>query len=62
MIWLAAALIGLVMPIGMFGFLGFMLAIAAVATVLLLRGGRSVRTAAAPLARFAQRRMVAALR
>lgn len=58
LIWLAAALIGLVQPIGMFGFLGFMLATAAVATVLLLRRGRSVRTAAAPSPDLPNARMV----
>lgn len=49
-IWLATIAIGLVKPIGMFGFLAALLATAAVAAYLIARGGRSAVTAAAPSA------------
>ncbi|HUP68096.1 MAG TPA: hypothetical protein VM145_07795 [Sphingomicrobium sp.] len=47
-IWLAAVLIGLVQPIGMFGFLAALLVTAVVAAVLIARGGREAIAAPAP--------------
>lgn len=58
LIWLAAAVIGLVQPIGMFGFLGAIMATAIVAAVLLIRGGRGVRAAPAPSPDLPNARMV----
>jgi hypothetical protein len=49
-IWLATIAIGLVKPIGMFGFLAALLVTVGVAAFLIARGGRSVVTAAAPSA------------
>jgi len=49
-IWLATIAIGLVQPIGMFGFLAALLLTAGVAAFLIARGGRGVVTAAAPSA------------
>ena len=48
LIWLATIVLGLVQPIGMFGFLGALLATAVVAMVLIARGGRTVISAPAP--------------
>src|SRR5438046_1035774 len=45
LIWLATIVLGLVQPIGMFGFLGALLATGAVAAVLIARGGRSAISA-----------------
>lgn len=50
MIWLATIAIGLVQPIGMFGFLAALLLTAGVAAFLIARGGRGAVTAAAPSA------------
>ncbi len=50
MIWLATIVIGLVQPIGMFGFLGALLITVGVAAFLLTRGRRQVVTPAAPTA------------
>jgi hypothetical protein len=47
-IWLATIAIGLVKPIGMFGFLAALLVTAGVAAFLIGRGGRSAVTAAPP--------------
>lgn len=47
-IWVGAVLIGLVMPIGMTGFFAALLATAAVATVLIYRGGRATLAMPAP--------------
>jgi len=49
-IWLATIVIGLVKPIGMFGFLAALLVTAIVAAVLIARGGRQVVTAPPPAA------------
>lgn len=49
-IWLVAVTIGLVRPIGMFGFLAALLATGAVAAVLIARGGRAAIAAPAPAA------------
>jgi len=49
-IWLATIAIGLVQPIGMFGFLAALLLTAGVAAFLIARGGRGAVTAAAPSA------------
>jgi hypothetical protein len=57
-IWLGAAFVGFITPIGMFGFLAVLLATAVVATVLMLRGGRSVRSAPPPSADLPNARMV----
>jgi hypothetical protein len=48
LIWLATIVLGLVQPIGMFGFLGALLLTGIVAAVLIARGGRSVVSAPAP--------------
>jgi hypothetical protein len=48
LLWFGAAVVGVIQPIGMFGFLLVMLATAVVAGVLLIRGGRGVRSAPAP--------------
>ncbi len=58
LIWLATVIFGLIQPIGMFGFLAVVLATVAVAGVLLLRGGRSVRSAPPPSADLPNARMV----
>ena len=50
LIWLVAAIVGFVQPIGMFGFLAVILGSIAVAGVLALRGGRMVRSTPAPSA------------
>jgi hypothetical protein len=47
-IWLVALAIGLVQPIGMFGFLAALLATGVVAAVLIARGGRSAIAAPPP--------------
>jgi hypothetical protein len=47
-VWLATVAIGLVQPIGMFGFLAALLATAVVAVVLIGRGGRRALSAPAP--------------
>jgi hypothetical protein len=49
-IWIGAVVVGMVMPIGMMGFLAAVLATAVVAAVLIMRGSRSVRSAPAPSA------------
>jgi hypothetical protein len=48
LIWLATIVLGLVQPIGMFGFLGAILATGIVAAVLIARGGRTAISAPAP--------------
>jgi hypothetical protein len=48
LIWLATIVLGLVQPIGMFGFLGAILATGAVAAVLIARGSRTAISAPAP--------------
>jgi len=48
LIWLATVVIGLVKPIGMFGFLAALLVTGAVAAFVISRGGRQTVTAAAP--------------
>jgi hypothetical protein len=48
LIWLAIIAIGLVKPIGMFGFLAALLVTGVVAAVLIARGGRGVISAPAP--------------
>ena len=50
LIWLATIIIGLVQPIGMFGFLGALLLTGAAAAYMIARGGRQVITPAAPSA------------
>jgi hypothetical protein len=47
-IWLATVVLGLIRPIGMFGFLGALLVTAIVAAVLIARGGRQVVRTPAP--------------
>jgi hypothetical protein len=49
-IWLATIVLGLVRPIGMFGFLGALLVTGLVAAVLIARGGRQAIGAPAPAA------------
>jgi hypothetical protein len=49
-IWLATIVVGLVTPIGMFGFLGVLLMTAIVAAVLVARGGRAAISTPAPSA------------
>ena len=49
-IWLATVVIGLVKPIGMFGFIGALLVTIAVAGLLIARGGRQAVLAPAPSA------------
>ncbi len=49
-IWLATLVVGLVKPIGMFGFLAALLVTAIVAVVLIARGGRQAVSAPAPAA------------
>ena len=49
-IWLATIVLGLVQPIGMFGFLAAVLATLGVATFLITRGGRQAISAPAPAA------------
>ena len=50
LIWLATILLGLVQPIGVFGFLAALLATVAVAGYLITRGGRQAISAPAPSA------------
>lgn len=50
LIWLATIVVGLVQPIGMFGFLGALLITVGVAAFILTRGRRQVVTPAAPAA------------
>jgi len=57
-IWLAAVLIGLVQPIGMFGFLAALLATGVVAAILIARGGRDAVAAPAPSTDLANAPMV----
>ncbi|MBV8907473.1 MAG: hypothetical protein JOZ20_00590 [Sphingomonas sp.] len=57
-IWLATIAVGLVQPIGMFGFLAALLSMAGVAAFLIARGGRTAVTAAAPSADLANGAMV----
>ena len=47
-IWIGTVALGLVQPIGMFGFLGAVLATAVVVAVIVMRGKREVQSAAAP--------------
>lgn len=47
-IWLAALIVGLVQPLGMFGFLALLLLSAVVATLILARGARSAAAPPAP--------------
>ncbi|MFL6720951.1 MAG: hypothetical protein ACJ8FT_03990 [Sphingomonas sp.] len=47
-IWLATIVVGLIMPIGMFGFLAALLATVVVAAVLVARGGRQALSAPPP--------------
>jgi uncharacterized membrane protein YccC len=47
-IWLATIILGLIQPIGMFGFLGALLVTAVVAALLIARGGRQVVLAPPP--------------
>jgi hypothetical protein len=49
-IWLAAVIIGLIQPIGMFGFLAALLATGVVAAALIARGGRNAIAAPPPSA------------
>ena len=49
-VWLATVALGLIAPIGMFGFLAALLVTVVVATVLIARGGREVVSAPAPSA------------
>ncbi len=58
LIWLATTIVGLIQPIGMFGFLAVVLATMVVATLLMVRGGRSVRAAAPPSADLPNGKMV----
>src|SRR5436190_21083921 len=48
LIWLATIILGLVKPIGMFGFLGALLVTVGVAVFLINRGGRQAISAPAP--------------
>ena len=48
LIWLATIILGLVQPIGMFGFLGALLVTGVVAAVVIARGGRTAISAPAP--------------
>ena len=57
-IWLAIIAIGLVKPIGMFGFLAALLVTGVVAAVLIARGGRAVVAAPAPSADLPNAAMV----
>ena len=58
LIWLAIIAIGLVRPIGMFGFLGAVLLTGVAAAVMLARSGRSVVSAPAPTADLPNGQMV----
>jgi hypothetical protein len=49
-IWLATIIVGLVAPIGMFGFLAVLLVTAVIAAVLIARGGRQAVSTPAPSA------------
>jgi len=57
-IWLATIVFGLFNPIGMFGFLGVLIATIAVAGILIARGGRQVVSAPAPSANLPNGPMV----
>jgi hypothetical protein len=57
-VWLGATFIGLLRPIGMFGFLAALIASMIVAVVLIARGGRQVVSAPAPAADLPIGRMV----
>ena len=57
-IWIAAVVVGLLRPIGMFGFLAAVLATALVAGVLIFRGGRQMTSAPAPAADLPNGEMV----
>ena len=57
-IWLVAVTIGLVQPIGMFGFLAALLATGLVAAALIARGGRAAIAAPAPPADLPNGQMV----
>jgi hypothetical protein len=57
-VWLATVVIGLVQPIGMFGFLAALLATAVVAVVLIGRSGRRALSAPAPSTDLANGPMV----
>jgi len=57
-IWLVAVTIGLVQPIGMFGFLAALLATGVVAAALIARGGRTAIAAPAPSADLPNGQMV----
>jgi len=57
-IWLVAVTIGLVQPIGMFGFLAALLATGVVAAALIARGGRAAIAAPAPPADLPNGQMV----
>src|SRR5689334_1737759 len=48
LIWVATIVLGLVQPIGMFGFLGALVATGAVAAFLIARGGRGALITPAP--------------
>src|SRR4051794_15257911 len=50
LIWLVAVTIGLIQPIGMFGFLAALLATGVVAAALIARGGRKAISAPPPAA------------
>jgi hypothetical protein len=57
-IWLAAIIIGLVQPIGMFGFLAVLLGSVVIAAMILARGGRKALTPPAPAADLPNGQMV----
>ena len=57
-IWAAAAVIGFIQPLGMFGFLGVLLLSAAVAAMIIARGGRRAVAPPAPSADLPNRQMV----
>lgn len=58
LLWLATVVVGLVKPIGMFGFLAALLTTAIVAAILIFRGGRSAVSAPAPSADLTNGTMV----
>src|SRR6476620_2638811 len=57
-IWLVAVTVGLIQPIGMFGFLAALLATGVVAAALIAHGGRAAIGAPAPSADLPNERMV----
>jgi len=57
-VWLVAVTVGLIQPIGMFGFLAALLATGVVAATLIARGGRAAIAAPAPSADLPNERMV----